>query len=92
MAGGASFRRKGLIKRASIAIAVITLTIAIVAFAKAVSGPAGRPTAPGAGDASTNKGQLDHRQMNTFPRAGAPSDVFNPNARVLKILPVVTFR
>jgi hypothetical protein len=80
-------------KRANVAIAVITLTIGMVAFAKAVSGPAGRPeTAPGGGDASTNESQLDHRQMITFPPASAPIDVFNPNARVLKILPVVTFR
>jgi hypothetical protein len=79
-------------KRANVAIAVITLTIGMVAFAKAVSGPAGRPeTAPGGG-ASTNESQPDHRQMITFPHASAPIDVFNPNARVLKILPVVTFR
>jgi hypothetical protein len=71
-------------KRANVAIAVATMTIAMVAFANAVA----PGTAPGGGGVPTNEGQqFIDRPLNPFPHASAPIDVLNPNARVLKILP-----
>ena len=73
------------------AVSACAITIALGAAAKALSGPAGWAfpapvsTAVTVGSGGGPRMFID-RPMSAYPHAGSPVEVFNPNARVLRIL------
>jgi hypothetical protein len=65
-------------------IAVIVMTMGICVLAEARADPVDR--GPPAGTADSRVTARISPQMSTFPRVGTGTNVFDPNARVLKIL------
>lgn len=81
--------------RPGITFVVILMTIGMAAFAKALPEPLSwgstvEASRIGVDDSDASVGTatfLLDRQLSAYPHAGGPIEIFNPNARILRVRP-----